>query len=57
MYDSCCMAVRLAHFKEYDDGSYDRQVKFEIIFKGLGSSDKNLYKKIAKDIPNYLPEL
>jgi LPS-assembly protein len=58
VYDSCCTAFRLAHFKEYDnDNSYDEVIKFEIIFKGLGTTNKKLRDKISKQIPNYLPEI
>jgi LPS-assembly protein len=59
VYDDCCTAFRLAHFKEHnnDNNSYDKVIKFEVIFKGLGTTDKKLREKISAQIPNYLPEL
>jgi LPS-assembly protein len=57
VYDDCCTAFRIARFKEYADNSYDTITKFEIIFKGLGTTDKTLRKKLQENIPNYLPEL
>jgi LPS-assembly protein len=59
VYDDCCTAFRLAHFKEYNtsDNNYDKVIKFEVIFKGLGTTDKKLREKISAQIPNYLPEL
>lgn len=58
VYDDCCTAFRLAYFREHNtDDIYDKVLKFEIIFKGLGTTDKNLYNKIKDTIPNYLPEI
>jgi LPS-assembly protein len=59
VYDDCCTAFRLAHFKENNasDNNYDKVIKFEVIFKGLGTTDKKLREKIADKIPNYLPNI
>lgn len=58
VYDDCCTAFRIAHFREYSTSNiYDKFIKFEMIFKGLGTTDKNLYNKIKDTIPNYLPEI
>lgn len=55
--DGCCTTMRVAHFKKNNNGSSDSVIKFELIFKGLGSSDKKILSNIQNDIPNYLPDL
>jgi LPS-assembly protein len=57
-YESCCWAVRLAHFKEYlGDDNYDYVTKFELVLKGLASSTPELARRLEKNIPNYLANL
>ncbi|MDC9714208.1 MAG: LPS assembly protein LptD [Gammaproteobacteria bacterium] len=57
-YESCCYALRIARFKQHlDDGSYDTVTKFELVFKGLASSDSGLAERLAEEIPNYLVNL
>ena len=55
-YEDCCWSARLAHFKEILDSStasYDYSTGFEIIFKGLGSTDTNLRNHIQSNLPEY----
>ncbi len=55
VYESCCWAFRIAHFKKYRDSSsgYDYSTGAELVFKGLGSSSFSLRKKIEENIPYY----
>ncbi|MBW5290394.1 MAG: Organic solvent tolerance protein precursor [Candidatus Ruthia sp. Asou_11_S2] len=56
-YESCCWAVRLAHFKEYvsgNDYNYDYVTKFELVLKGLATNSSSLYKRLEENVPNYL---
>ena len=52
-YDSCCWAMRLAHFKSKSGDHSDYGTSFEIILKGIGSSSTNLGQRIKKNIPYY----
>ena len=56
-YEDCCWSARIAHFKEaYTSSSstqYDYSTGFELVFKGLGSTDTNLRNHIEKNIPKY----
>jgi len=57
-YDSCCWAMRLAHFKNINDNnSFDKVTSFEIVFKGLSSSTPSLKRRIRSEIPFYDSEL
>ncbi len=56
-YESCCWALRLAHFKEYSGSDYDHVTEVELVFKGLASTTPSLRNKLQKDIPNYLADL
>lgn len=57
-YESCCWAVRLAHFKKHISGNdYDYVTNFELVLKGLASTSPSLYKKLKDEIPNYLANL
>ena len=57
-YESCCWAVRLAHFKKHLSGNdYDHVTKFELVLKGLASSTPELARRLEKNIPNYLANL
>ena len=57
-YESCCWAVRLAHFKKHLSGNdYDYVTKFELVLKGLASSTPELARRLEKNIPNYLANL
>ena len=55
VYESCCWAFRIAHFKKYRDSSsgYDYSTGAELVFKGLGSSSFSLRRKIEESIPYY----
>lgn len=58
VYETCCWAVRVAHFKEHiDEDKYDHISHFELVLKGLSSTSPSLYKDIEEDIPNYLADL
>jgi LPS-assembly protein len=50
--------VRIVRFNEYTGAdTYDKITKFELILKGLASSDSTLAKRLKKEIPNYLTDL
>ena len=55
-YEDCCWSARIAHFKEdfvKNTGSYDYSTGFELVFKGLGSTDTNLRNHIEENLPEY----
>ena len=56
-YEDCCWSARIAHFKEsytsLSTTKYDYSTGFELVFKGLGSTDTNLRNHIEKNIPKY----
>jgi len=57
-YESCCWAVRLAHFKKHLSGNdYDYVTNFELVLKGLSTTDRGLAKRLEENIPNYLASL
>ena len=57
-YESCCWALRLAHFKKHmGDTGYDYVTNFELVLKGLASTSPSLYKRLEDDVPNYLANL
>lgn len=57
-YESCCWAVRLAHFKTHlSSGDYEYVTNFELVLKGFASSSSNTSKRLAENIPNYLSYL
>ncbi|RUM81843.1 MAG: LPS-assembly protein LptD, partial [Candidatus Thioglobus sp.] len=57
-YESCCWAVRLAHFKKHISGSdYDYVTDFELVLKGLTTTSPGLSKRLEEEIPNYLANL
>ena len=53
-YESCCWALRLAHFKE-DNGSggYNYSTGIELVLSGLGSTATPLKDRIEDKIPDY----
>jgi LPS-assembly protein len=56
-YESCCWAVRVAHFKEKVSGMYDNSTNLELVFKGLGSSSSDMQLRLEKNIPYYRADL
>jgi len=57
-YESCCWAVRLAHFKKHISASdYDYVTNFELVLKGLSTTDRGLSKRLEENIPHYLASL
>jgi LPS-assembly protein len=56
-YESCCWAVRVAHFKEKVSGMYDNSTNLELVFKGLGSSSSGMQLRLEKNIPYYRADL
>ncbi len=57
-YESCCWAVRLAHFKKHTSGGdYDYVTDFELVLKGLTTTSPGLSKRLEEEIPNYLANL
>ncbi|MEO1890948.1 MAG: LPS assembly protein LptD [Candidatus Thioglobus sp.] len=57
-YESCCWAVRLAHFKKHISGNdYDYVTDFELVLKGLTTTSPGLSKLLEEEIPNYLANL
>jgi LPS-assembly protein len=57
-YESCCWALRLAHFKQ-DTASekYNYSTRMELVFNGLGSTTTSLKNKIEQKIPGYSANL
>jgi LPS-assembly protein len=57
-YESCCWALRLAHFKE-DNGSggYNYSTGAELVLSGLGSTSSPLKDRIEQRIPDYSANL
>lgn len=57
-YESCCWALRLAHFKKHISGNdYDYVTDFELVLKGLTTTSPRLSKRLEENIPNYLANL
>ena len=55
-YEDCCWSARIGHFKEaFEDNvaKYDYSTGFELVFKGLGSTDTNLRNHIERNLPEY----
>ena len=57
-YESCCWALRLAHFKEdKPSGGYNYSTGMELVLTGLGSTSSPLKDKIENKIPGYSAKL
>ena len=57
-YESCCWALRVAHFKEDNtSGGYNYSTGAELVLTGLGSSSTPLKGRIEKKIPGYKANL
>jgi LPS-assembly protein len=59
-FEDCCWSARLVHFKEAFTNNipiYDYSTGFELVFKGLGSSDSSLKSRIKANIPTYKVEM
>jgi len=57
-YESCCWALRLAHFKKYmGNNDYDYVTNFELVLKGLASTSPGLAARLEEEVPNYLANL
>ncbi len=57
-YESCCWALRLAHFKKHISGNdYDYVTNFELVLKGLASTSPSLAARLEEEVPNYLANL
>lgn len=57
-YESCCWALRVAHFKEDNSsGGFNYSTGLELIFKGLGSTSSPLKDRIESRIPGYVARL
>ena len=52
-YESCCWAVRLAHFKSSSGVGYDYSTGLELVFKGLGTTDSYVRNRIENRLPEY----
>ncbi len=53
-YESCCWALRLAHFKDYNGaGGYNYSTGVELVLMGLGSTSSPLRDRIEEKIPDY----
>jgi len=53
-YDSCCISGRVFLLdKNVGNSNYDREINFEVVFKGLGSTSPDLIERIQKEIPKY----
>jgi len=57
-YESCCWALRLAHFKEDNGaGGYNYSTGVELVLSGLGSTATPLKDRIEQNIPDYSANL
>lgn len=57
-YESCCWALRLAHFKKYmGNNDYDYVTNFELVLKGLATTSPSLARRLEDEVPNYLADL
>ncbi|MDC3245648.1 LPS assembly protein LptD [Candidatus Pseudothioglobus singularis] len=57
-YESCCWALRLAHFKEDNNSKgYNYSTGMELVLTGLGSSSTPLNGRIEGKIPGYKANL
>ncbi|SVD20729.1 uncharacterized protein METZ01_LOCUS373583, partial [marine metagenome] len=57
-YESCCWALRLAHFKEDNSaGGYNYSTGVELVLSGLGSTATPLKDRIETNIPDYSANL
>jgi LPS-assembly protein len=57
-YESCCWALRVAHFKTNNGGDgYNYSTGFELVLTGLGSTASPLKRKIEGNIPGYTAKL
>ena len=57
-YESCCWALRLAHFKyNNSSGSSNYSTGLELVLTGLGSTSSPLKKRIENNIPGYSANL
>ena len=53
-YESCCWAIRFAHFKEANSsGGHNYGTGMELVLTGLGSTSSPLKDKIEQNIPGY----
>ena len=58
VYESCCWAFRLAHFKEdKSSGGYNYSTAMELVLTGLGSTSSPLKDKIENKVPGYKANL
>ena len=60
VYESCCWAFRIAHFKEDNRlgfGGYNYSTGMELILRGLGSTSTPLKGRIENNIPGYEAKL
>jgi LPS-assembly protein len=57
-YESCCWALRLAHFKEDNGvGGHNYSTGIELVLNGLGSTSTPLQDRIENKIPDYQANL
>jgi LPS-assembly protein len=59
-YESCCWAVRIAHFQEdknEGNNSNNYSTGIELILKGLGSTSTPMRGRVENNIPGYSSEL
>ena len=57
-YESCCWALRLAHFKKsIAINDYEYATSFELVLKGLATTSPSLSRRLEDEVPNYLANL
>jgi len=56
-YESCCWALRLAHFKEDNGVGHNYSTGIELVLNGLGSTSTPLQDRIENKIPDYQANL
>jgi LPS-assembly protein len=57
-YESCCWAVRFAHYnKDLGSNTFNQTNKLELVLKGFSSTSSSLEGFLEDSIPNYLAKL
>jgi len=57
VYESCCWAFRVAHFKEKSSRGYNYSTGMELVLTGLGSTSTPLRGRIENSVPGYAAKL
>ncbi len=57
VYEACCFTLKAGYFREYNSlsSNHDETTSIEFVFKGLGSNDSRMSRRIRGNIPEYIP--